>query len=107
MAEEDADLALLLHDAGKLVDVPANVRVVEGDVLDRAQVDPAVRGQNVVSNLDAARTSPRRTLTGAVPLNLRPAGSDVALPQQVVEPFGHVLVDLVGDVHVALLHGGG
>lgn len=48
LADEDVELTLLLRDAGKLADAPANARVVEGDVLDREQLDPAVRGQDVV-----------------------------------------------------------
>lgn len=48
LAGEDVELTLLLRDAGKLADPPADARVVEGDVLDREQLDPAVRGQDVV-----------------------------------------------------------
>jgi uncharacterized protein YbjT (DUF2867 family) len=48
LAGEDAELTLLLRDPGKLADPPADARVVQGDVLDREQLDPAVRGQDVV-----------------------------------------------------------
>jgi hypothetical protein len=39
---------LVLRDAGQLAGPPPAARVVEGDVLDREQLDPAVRGQDVV-----------------------------------------------------------
>jgi putative NADH-flavin reductase len=48
LADEDVELTLLLRDASKLADPPESARVVEGDVLDRAQLDPAVRGQDIV-----------------------------------------------------------
>jgi uncharacterized protein YbjT (DUF2867 family) len=48
LAGRDIELTLLLRDAGKLADPPAAARVVEGDVLDREQLDPAVRGQDIV-----------------------------------------------------------
>ncbi len=48
LAGQDIELMLLLRDAGKLADPPAAARVVEGDVLDREQLDPAVRGQDIV-----------------------------------------------------------
>ena len=48
LAGEDVELTLLLRDAGKLADPPGDARVVEGDVLDREQLGPAVRGQDVV-----------------------------------------------------------
>lgn len=48
LAGQDIGLTLLLRDAGKLADPPAAARVVEGDVLDREQLDPAVRGQDIV-----------------------------------------------------------
>ena len=44
LAGEDVELTLLLRDAGKLADPPGDARVVEGDVLDREQLGPAVRG---------------------------------------------------------------
>ena len=48
LADEDVELTLLLRDASKLADAPGSARVVEGDVLDREQLDPAVRGQDIV-----------------------------------------------------------
>jgi uncharacterized protein YbjT (DUF2867 family) len=48
LAGGDVELTLLLRDAGKLADPPADARVVEGDVMDREQLDPAVRGQDVI-----------------------------------------------------------
>jgi uncharacterized protein YbjT (DUF2867 family) len=48
LAAENAELTLFLRDAGKLTDTPASARVVQGDVLDREQLDAAVRGQDVV-----------------------------------------------------------
>ena len=48
LAGEDVELTLLLRDAGQLAGPPRGARVVEGDVLDREQLDPAVRGQDVV-----------------------------------------------------------
>jgi uncharacterized protein YbjT (DUF2867 family) len=48
LAGHDVELTLLLRGAGKLADPPAAARVVEGDVLDREQLDPAVRGQDIV-----------------------------------------------------------
>lgn len=47
LANEDVELTLLARDASKLAP-PENARVVEGDVLNREQLDPAVRGQDVV-----------------------------------------------------------
>jgi uncharacterized protein YbjT (DUF2867 family) len=48
LADADVELTLFLRDAGKLADAPGSARVVEGDVLDREQLDPAVRGQDIV-----------------------------------------------------------
>src|SRR5918996_6270481 len=48
LADEDVELTLLLRDAGKIADAPESARVVEGDVLDREQLDPAVRGQDII-----------------------------------------------------------
>ena len=48
LAAENAELTLFLRDASKLTDTPASAQVVQGDVLDREQLDPAVRGQDVV-----------------------------------------------------------
>ena len=71
LAGEDAELTLLLRDPGKLADPPADARVVQGDVLDREQLDPAVRGQDVVyanlaGDLDvqAARIAESMTAAG-------------------------------------------
>ena len=71
LADEDAELTLLVRDAGKLADPPADARVVQGDVLDREQLDPAVRGQDVVyanlaGDLDvqAARIAESMTAAG-------------------------------------------
>jgi uncharacterized protein YbjT (DUF2867 family) len=48
LADENVEQTLLLRDASKLADAPGSARVVEGDVLDREQLDPAVRGQDIV-----------------------------------------------------------
>ena len=48
LADEDVELTLFLRDASKLADAPETARVVEGDVLDREQLDAAVRGQDIV-----------------------------------------------------------
>jgi len=48
LADEDVELTLLLRDASKLADPPEHARVVEGDVVDREQLDPTVRGQDIV-----------------------------------------------------------
>jgi NAD(P)H-binding len=48
LADEDVELTLFLRDASKLPDAPEGARVVEGDVLDREQLDPAVRAQDIV-----------------------------------------------------------
>jgi len=48
LAYEDVALTLFLHDSSKLADAPYAAQVVEGDVLDREQLDPAVRGQDIV-----------------------------------------------------------
>jgi uncharacterized protein YbjT (DUF2867 family) len=48
LADQNAELTLLLRDAGNLAGAPGQARVVEGDVLDRDQLDPAVRGQDVI-----------------------------------------------------------
>jgi uncharacterized protein YbjT (DUF2867 family) len=48
LAAENAELTLFLRDASRLTDTPASAQVVQGDVLDREQLDPAVRGQDVV-----------------------------------------------------------
>lgn len=48
LADEDVELTLFLRDANKLDDAPEGARVVEGDVIEREQLDPAVRGQHVI-----------------------------------------------------------
>jgi NAD(P)-dependent dehydrogenase (short-subunit alcohol dehydrogenase family) len=48
LADQDAELTLFLRDASKLADPPGHARVVPGDVLDREQLDLAVRGQDIV-----------------------------------------------------------
>jgi uncharacterized protein YbjT (DUF2867 family) len=48
LAGEDVELRLLLRDASKLADAPEGARVVEGDVLDRDELDAAARGEDVV-----------------------------------------------------------
>jgi uncharacterized protein YbjT (DUF2867 family) len=70
MADEDIALTLLLRDASKLTDTPGGARVVEGDVLDREQLDPAVRGQDVVyanlaGELDVQAASIVESMTAA------------------------------------------
>src|SRR5215471_4354770 len=46
---EDIELTLYLRHARKLKGkTPSNAKVVEGDVLDRKTLDPAVRGQDVI-----------------------------------------------------------
>jgi uncharacterized protein YbjT (DUF2867 family) len=58
LADEDVELTLFLRAASKFADPPESARFVEGDVLDREQLDPAVRGQdsvyaNLAGGLDA------------------------------------------------------
>ena len=48
LADEHVELTLFLRDASKLAAVPGGARVVEGDVRDRRQLDPPVRGQDVI-----------------------------------------------------------
>ncbi|WP_336813538.1 SDR family oxidoreductase [Bosea sp. MMO-172] len=48
MVKDEAELTLFLRDAAKLRDRPANSRLVQGDVLDAAQLTAAVRGQDIV-----------------------------------------------------------
>ena len=46
---EDIELTLYLRHARKLKGkTPSNAKIVEGDVLDRKTLDPAVRGQDVI-----------------------------------------------------------
>jgi uncharacterized protein YbjT (DUF2867 family) len=72
LADQNIELTLFLRDASKLADTPDGARVVEGDVLDREQLDPAVRGQDIVyANLagdledQAARIVESMTAAGA------------------------------------------
>jgi uncharacterized protein YbjT (DUF2867 family) len=71
LAAQDVELTLFLRDAGQLADPPADARVVPGDVLDREQLDPAVRDQDVVYanlagdlDLQAARITESMTAAG-------------------------------------------
>lgn len=48
LADQGAELTLLLRDASQLSGVPDDARVVEGDVLDRELLESAVRGQEIV-----------------------------------------------------------
>ena len=70
LADEDVELTLFLRDASKLQDPPEGARVVEGDVLDRDQLDPAVRGQDIVyanlaGELDAQAARVVESMRGA------------------------------------------
>jgi uncharacterized protein YbjT (DUF2867 family) len=70
LADEDVELTLLLRDASKLAEAPESARVVEGDVVDREQLDPAVRGQDVVyanlaGELDTQATRIVESMTAA------------------------------------------
>jgi uncharacterized protein YbjT (DUF2867 family) len=60
----------MLRDAGQLAGPPGHARVVEGDVLDREQLDPAVRGQDIVyanlaGDLDAQAARLVESMTAA------------------------------------------
>ncbi|MGE0283667.1 MAG: SDR family oxidoreductase [Rhizobiaceae bacterium] len=44
----DIEMTLFLRKAGKIASPPANARVVEGDVLQRAQIDAAMMGEDIV-----------------------------------------------------------
>ena len=48
LAEQGVELTLFARDKNRLADVPAGAQVVEGDVLDRAALTEAVRGQDIV-----------------------------------------------------------
>jgi uncharacterized protein YbjT (DUF2867 family) len=48
LSDQDVELTLFLRDVSKLAGAPRSARLVEGDVLDREQLDPAVGGQDVV-----------------------------------------------------------
>lgn len=70
LADEDIDLTLLLRDASKLTDPPAGARTVEGDVLDREQLDAVMRGQEIVyanlaGDLDAQARAIVESMTAA------------------------------------------
>lgn len=70
LAAENAELTLFLRDASRLTDTPASGQVVQGDVLDREQLDPAVRGQDVVyanlaGDLDAQAARIVESMTAA------------------------------------------
>lgn len=47
-SDGDIKMTLFLRNAGRIASPPANARVVEGDVLQRAQIDAAVMGQDIV-----------------------------------------------------------
>lgn len=47
-SDGDIKMTLFLRNAGRIVSPPANARVAEGDVLQRAQIDAAVMGQDIV-----------------------------------------------------------
>lgn len=61
MLDSDADVSLTLfaRSPAKLTQTPANAKIVQGDVLDSAKLDSAVKGQDIVyanltgENLDA------------------------------------------------------
>jgi uncharacterized protein YbjT (DUF2867 family) len=70
LADKDTELTLMLRDPGKLADPPGHARVVQGDVLDREQLDPAVRGQDIVyanlaGDLDAQAAGIVESMTAA------------------------------------------
>lgn len=44
----DIEMTLFLRNAGRIASPPTNARIVEGDVLQRAQLDTAVIGQDIV-----------------------------------------------------------
>ncbi len=47
-SDRDIEMTLFLRKAGRIANPPANARIVEGDVLQRAQLDTAVIGQDIV-----------------------------------------------------------
>lgn len=60
---DDVEQTLFLRDTDRLGDVPANARIVEGDVLDRARLDEAMRGHDVVyANLAGELDEQARTI---------------------------------------------
>jgi uncharacterized protein YbjT (DUF2867 family) len=48
LAGAGVELTLFVRDIRKVADPPGHARVVQGDVLDRGHLDPAVRGQDIV-----------------------------------------------------------
>jgi len=70
LADEDVELTLFLRDASKLANAPDGARVVEGDVLDRDRLHPAIRGQDIVyanlaGNLDEQAATIVESMRGA------------------------------------------
>ena len=64
------ELTLFVRNIRKLADPPGHARVVAGDVLDRGQLDPAVRGQEIVyanltGDLDAQAARIVESMTAA------------------------------------------
>lgn len=71
LSDGGVEQTLLLRDANKLSDVPDGARVVEGDVLDRGRLDPAVRSQDLIyanlagDDLDAQAAGIIESMTAA------------------------------------------
>ena len=70
LAGAGVELTLFVRDTRKLADPPGHARVVAGDVLDRGQLDPAVRGQEIVyanltGDLDAQAARIVESMTAA------------------------------------------
>ncbi|MGD9477727.1 SDR family oxidoreductase [Shinella sp. G-2] len=61
-SDAEASMTLFARSPGKLTQTPANARIVQGDVLDKAKLDSAVKGQDIVyanltgDDLDAQAT---------------------------------------------------
>lgn len=68
LRDTDAKLTLYLRKAGRLTNPdPARVRIVEGDVFDRATLESAMKGQDVVyANLAGAMAQQARTIVDAM-----------------------------------------
>jgi uncharacterized protein YbjT (DUF2867 family) len=68
LRDTDAKLTLYLRRAGRLKNPdPARVRIVEGDVLDRPTLEPAMKRQDVVyANLAGAMAQQARTIVDAM-----------------------------------------
>lgn len=47
-SDAEASMTLFARSPGKLTQTPANARIVQGDVLDKAKLDSAVKGQDIV-----------------------------------------------------------